>query len=43
MNAPSSSIIIHPTFSLQDVIRNQDLDLDNMFVASLVADLIKVV
>lgn len=26
----------------QDVLRNQDLDLDNMFIASLVADLIKV-
>ena len=27
---------------LQDVIKNKDLDLDNMFVASLVADLLKV-
>ncbi|XP_074600501.1 guanylate cyclase 32E-like [Brevipalpus obovatus] len=27
--------------SLEDVLKNQDLDLDNMFIASLVADLIK--
>ncbi|XP_022252245.1 guanylate cyclase 32E-like [Limulus polyphemus] len=27
--------------SLEDVLKNEDLDLDNMFVASLVADLIK--
>jgi len=27
---------------LQDVLKNQDLDLDYMFIASLVADLIKV-
>ncbi|RWS26175.1 guanylate cyclase 32E-like protein [Leptotrombidium deliense] len=27
--------------SLQDVLKNEDLDLDNMFMASLVADLIK--
>lgn len=26
----------------QDVLQNEDLDLDNMFISSLVADLIKV-
>lgn len=40
----SKQTILHDSLfnCLQDVIKNKDLELDNMFVASLVADLIKV-
>jgi len=36
------NVIVYSLFYFQDIIENEDIKLDDMFIASLVHDLIKV-